>query len=260
MREYGKVYATFWSSDTTGGMSDDAKLLALYLMTCSHSTIAGVFRLPDGYVSEDLMWGSERVSEGFRELFDKGFANRCETTKWVWIRKHLEWNKPENPNQRKAAAKVASSVPDQCAWKRDFWRDAAEVLTLEPLPEANPCETVPQTLSEPFLNQKQKQEQEQKGSEANASGGKPPSEKSKTELWHAAVSLLSGQGMPEAQARSFVGKLAKDYPDGDIVLEAVRATVAEQPADARAYLKATCQRLSGERKRSGAKDWTENAL
>lgn len=65
--------------------------------------------------------------------------------------------------------------------------------------------------------------------------------------------------MPEVQARSFVGKLAKDYPDGDIVLEAVRATVTEQPADARAYLKATCQRLNGDRKSGGTEDWTRNA-
>lgn len=96
--------------------------------------------------------------------------------------------------------------------------------------------------------------------EAKASGGKPPSEQSKTELWRSAVSLLNGQGMPEAQARSFVGKLAKDYPDGDTVLDAVRSAVAEQPADARAYLKATCQRLAGERKRNGSADWTGAAI
>lgn len=156
MRDYGKVYSTFWSSSTTGGMSDDAKMLALYLMTCSHSTIAGAFRLPDGYVSEDLGWASERVAKGFAELFDKGFANRCGTTKWVWVCKHLEWNKPENPNQRKAASKIAASIPDECAWKREFWRVCGEVLALEPLQDRNPSETV----SEPFRNQKQEQKQE----------------------------------------------------------------------------------------------------
>lgn len=97
-------------------------------------------------------------------------------------------------------------------------------------------------------------------SEAKASGGKPPSDQSKTELWRSAVSLLGGQGMPEAQARTFIGKLTKDYPDGDIVQEAVRATVTEQPADARAYLKATCQRMAGERKADGVEDWTRAAL
>lgn len=85
--------------------------------------------------------------------------------------------------------------------------------------------------------------------------GKPsprsPSEKSKTELWRGAVSLLSEQGMPEPQARTFIGKLSKDYPSDDIVLTAVQGAVSEQPADARAYLKATCQRLAGERNRDG---------
>lgn len=94
-------------------------------------------------------------------------------------------------------------------------------------------------------------------------GGDPPrsaAEKSKSELWKAAVSLLNGQGMPEAQARSFIGKLSKDYPTDDIVLKSVQGAVSEQPADARAYLKATCQRLAGERKRDGSADWTAAAI
>lgn len=87
---------------------------------------------------------------------------------------------------------------------------------------------------------------------------KPAADQSKTELWRSAVSLLAGQGMPEAQARSFVGKLSKDYPEGEIVLDAVRGAVSEQPADARAYLKATCQRMAGERSKHGD-DWTKDA-
>jgi len=157
MRDYGKVYGTFWSSQTTHTLSDDGKLLALYLMTCSHNTIAGVFRLPDGYVAEDIGWDSARVQQGFVELLAKGFANRCATTKWVWVVKHLEWNKPENPNQRKSAAKIAQSVPAECAWKLDFMRVCAEPLGLEAPESPNPSATVAQ----PFLNQEQEQEQEQ---------------------------------------------------------------------------------------------------
>jgi hypothetical protein len=101
--------------------------------------------------------------------------------------------------------------------------------------------------------------------DAKASGGKPPSkspeEQSKTELWQSAVSLLAGQGVPEPQARSLIGKLVKDYDTAgsEIVITAVRGAVAEQPADARAYIKATCQRLAGERKRDGGADWTASA-
>jgi hypothetical protein len=128
-------------------LSDDAKMLALYLMTCSHNTIAGVFRLPDGYVAEDLKWNVERVAKGFGELLVNGFANRCESTKWVWIRKHLEWNAPENPNQWKAAAKVVRQVPDECSWRADFLTSAPDELG-GPEQFGNGCTTV----SEPKNN------------------------------------------------------------------------------------------------------------
>jgi hypothetical protein len=120
-RDYGRIHHTFWSSPTTSKLSDDGKLLSIYLMTCSHATIAGAFRLPDGYLLEDIGWDSERVSKGFTELFRNGFAKRCETTKWVWVVKHLNWNPPENPNQRKAVDKVAASIPGSCSWKAEFY-------------------------------------------------------------------------------------------------------------------------------------------
>ena len=138
-------------------MSEDARSLAMYLITSPHSTIAGAFRLPDGYVCEDMQWTQEWVCEGFKELLAKGYAYRCETTKWVWICKHFEWNQPENPNQRKAAAKVAESIPAECVWKLDFMRVCGDFLTSDGDGKANPSETV----IEPFPNQKQKQKQKQ---------------------------------------------------------------------------------------------------
>lgn len=149
MRDYGKVYGTFWSSPTTASMSDDAKLLALYLMTCQHNTIAGAFRLPDGYVAEDLSWTAARVAQGFAELFAKGFATRCEGTKWVWIVKHLCWNKPENPNQVKSAAKVAQSIPDECGWKPEFMRVCGVSLGISEAPKPKPLKKGSRTVAKP---------------------------------------------------------------------------------------------------------------
>lgn len=151
MRDYGKVHTSFWSSETTRTMSEDARALSLYLLTCSHGTLAGVFRLPDGYVCEDLQWTPERVCKGFEELLIKGFANRCATTKWVWIIKHLEWNPPENPNQKKAAVKLSGQIPDECSWKQGFMRDCGQYFGIiqppkeEPL--SNPSETLPQPVA-----------------------------------------------------------------------------------------------------------------
>ena len=155
MRDYGRVYSSFWTSHDTATLSDDARLLALYLLSGPHGTLAGVCRLPDGYVVEDLRWGSERVSEAFGELFDKGFANRCGTTKWVWICRFLTWNKPENPNQWTAARKIAESVPANCSWNAEFQRVFAAARGVD-----NPVDKSPsETLSKPLPTQEQDQEQ-----------------------------------------------------------------------------------------------------
>jgi hypothetical protein len=69
----------------------------------------------------------------------------------------------------------------------------------------------------------------------------------KAELWAAAVSVLEAGGCPKSQCRTFMGKLVGDYTF-PTVQQAVAAAVTAQPADAREYLKATCQRLKGERK------------
>ena len=68
----------------------------------------------------------------------------------------------------------------------------------------------------------------------------------RSELWRAAVSVLTDGGCPASQCRTFIGKLVQDYT-APIVQRAVAAAVTAQPADAREYPRATCQRLKGER-------------
>lgn len=152
MKDYGRVSTRFWSSDDVRSLTDDGKLLALYLLTCEHTTLVGVLRLPDGYATEDLGWTSERVSQGFGELFRNGFANRCETTKWVWIRKFLQWNGPENPNQWKAARKIVSQIPPRCSWLVEF-QQVFSAASGNPLPPSTtlskPLPKGSETLSKP---------------------------------------------------------------------------------------------------------------
>ena len=111
MRDYGKVYTAFWTNENIRAMSDDGRMLALYLITCNHGNMLGCFRLPNAYAADDLNWSIERVSKGFSELLENGFAYRCETTFWVFIQHHLKWNRFENPNVGKAAAKLFDALP-----------------------------------------------------------------------------------------------------------------------------------------------------
>lgn len=157
MRDYGKVHTSFWISDGMRRVSDDARLLALYLLTGQHTNMIGCFRLPDGYVSEDLNWSSERVSKGFDELSKNGFATRDITTKWVLIRNFMSWNPVENPNQGIAAMRLFSQVPDKSSVKPELARIMNDAIAHFGGAKLKGSERV----LEPFLNQEQEQEQEQ---------------------------------------------------------------------------------------------------
>lgn len=164
MRDYGKVHTSFWTSDSMRKLSEDGRALALYLLTSPHGTLAGVMRLPDGYVCEDMQWEPERVAKGFSELLAKGFANRCETTKWTWVVAHFEWNPLDNPNQQKSARKILESIPAACGWKRAFMRDCGVFIGLPVDGSANPSVTVPKGSR----NQEQEQEQDQEKTKSDS--------------------------------------------------------------------------------------------
>ena len=126
MRDYGKVFSTFWTSQTTRSLSEDGRAVALYLITSPHTNMIGVFRLPDGYICEDLQWPSERVSKGLDNCSENGFATRFEPSKWVVIHKHMLWNTIENPNQAKAALKLLESIPKELPCRAEVARLFAE--------------------------------------------------------------------------------------------------------------------------------------
>lgn len=110
MRDYGKVYTAFWTSEDVLGMTEDERTLALYLLTCPHGNMLGCFRLPNAYAFEDLKWTSERVSKGFKGLVRKGYIYRCERSSWLVIKRYMKWNQFENPNVGKAAGKLFESL------------------------------------------------------------------------------------------------------------------------------------------------------
>jgi uncharacterized protein YdaU (DUF1376 family) len=159
----------------------------------------------------------------------------------VWWHKRVEAEIAAAEKRAKAASAKASKGA-QARWKKspeDAPGDAPSMpqALLEDMPKQCPT---PSPTPSPSGN-----------SVPDGTGGEPPSvdarELTKAELWRAGKSLLAEQGLPAAQCGSFVGKLVTDYGD-DIVIAAVRAAVSATPADAKEYLKATCQRLKGERK------------
>lgn len=158
-------------------VSDDARLLALYLLTGQHTNMIGCFRLPDGYVSEDLSWTPERVSKGFDELSANGFATRDPSSKWVLIRNFLTWNSVENPNQGIAALRLFDQVPDKSSVKPELARVMASAISHISISKLKGSERVLQ----PFLNQEQEQEQEQEEDSSGHGYATPPGDQGQSE-------------------------------------------------------------------------------
>jgi hypothetical protein len=111
MRDYGKIHTAYWTDDKIAGLSVPAKLMGAYLLTCPHSNAIGCFRLPVGYVSEDLQWDADSVHEALAELAAVGFICRDEASGWVLIRKFLDHNTIENANVGKACMRMVDAVP-----------------------------------------------------------------------------------------------------------------------------------------------------
>lgn len=113
MREYGQVQCAFWQHASENQWSSDAMLLAVYLMTGPHSNGVGAYRLPEGYIQDDLGWVSERVKETLSELLRKGFCERFGTV--IVMPKFLRWNPISNGNVAKARAAEFEAIPSDAA-------------------------------------------------------------------------------------------------------------------------------------------------
>lgn len=93
------------------GWSHDARLLALYLLTCPHRATEGLYLLPLGYAATDIGWEEERLREPFAELITDGFAKYDAEARVVFVCKALAYQAPANKNGFISAARRLVKLP-----------------------------------------------------------------------------------------------------------------------------------------------------
>lgn len=108
----------FWKSPTIRSLSDDARMLCLYLLTSPHTNPLCVYRLPEGYGASDLQWSMDRYREAFRELLEKekedgtkGLIAFDPRTELVTVKGQLEKEGIFNPNTAKSCITSLESLP-----------------------------------------------------------------------------------------------------------------------------------------------------
>lgn len=166
MRNYGTIQTKFWTHRDVIGLSDQAKLLASYLLSSAHTTMLGCFRIPIGYIAEDLRWTIETATKALNDLSEIDFLTYDAVSGWVIIHTFLKYHPIENPNQGRSIAKLFDDVPQSL----EFISDLIRKLSQQDKHLDDEFIYCLQTLSKPFLNQEQEQYQEQKQEQEDMSG------------------------------------------------------------------------------------------
>ncbi len=157
MRDYGSVCTSFWIDPQTQSLTNESKLLALYLLTGPHTNMLGCFRLPVGYIAEDLHWDKKNVLDSVNELSTLGFITYDSNSSWVLIHEFLKYNPIENPNQGKSIAKLVDKIPESST----VFKPLMKLLINHQQYLEEPFRNRLETLSKEFRNQDQDQDQDQ---------------------------------------------------------------------------------------------------
>lgn len=152
MARYYPVSPLFWSDEKVVGWDEPTTLLALYLLTCEHRNLEGLYRLPYAYIQADLEWSADEVRERMGELIVCGFIDYDEAARVVLLPKALKYHTPKSERHVQGAINALQEVPDTVLWDR-FVAAAGEFAPalyarLEPA-ESNPMES----LSEGFISE-----------------------------------------------------------------------------------------------------------
>jgi len=159
MRVYGAIQTRFWTNPEIENLSDQAKLLATYLLSSPHTNMLGCFRIPIGYISEDLKWNNEKVRQALADLISIHFISRDEASGWVIIHNFLKFHPIENPNQGKSAEIIFDDIPKDLIFLPELMEKIIEHGGAKHLKEG--FRNSFGTVSKLFPNQEQEKEQEQ---------------------------------------------------------------------------------------------------
>lgn len=114
MSRYHRISTEFWPD--TQELNPNSRLLALYLLTCAHRNLEGLYYLPLEYAKADtgMSWTLLRTCFGI--LRDRGFIAYDDDAQVVLVRNALRYQRPESPAQVTGAINALKIVPRTTLW------------------------------------------------------------------------------------------------------------------------------------------------
>lgn len=172
MRDYAKVSPRIWTGRLGKSLrgNEPAQVLAMYLVTCPHANMIGLYHLPMEYICADTGLSKRRVDSAFkalaRGLGGKPFALYDAENERVWVVEHArhEMNGRNELSPRDNRIKgIADALRDHAIspLARAFADHYPEMYELAGRPLDDNAEGPSKGVPKPLLMQEQEQEQEQ---------------------------------------------------------------------------------------------------
>lgn len=185
MRDYGVVSPKFWIGETGKALRGNApaQVLALYLMTCPHANMIGVFHCPVLYMAHETGLGMEGASKALQSLIEAQYCTYDEASETVFVHRMAAYQVAESlkpgDNRVKGVEREWSNIgPAQL--KAAF---TAIYSVAFHLPVEQETKSPLKAPSKPLRSQEQEQDQEQdqeQGKSAGEPATRPVSEKPKS--------------------------------------------------------------------------------
>jgi len=99
-RKFAKIKPSFWRMKKLKLLSTDARLLAIYLMTCEHFQMVGIYRLPCYFMSHDTGLNDVAADLALTELVVAGFCCYDYELEVVWVVDMATSQVADNPNSK----------------------------------------------------------------------------------------------------------------------------------------------------------------
>jgi len=114
VRAYGKVTPRFWTGPTgrrIRAAGPAAQVVALYLLTCPHANMLGLYYMPLPYVGHETGLSPAVVDDALAALVAGGFCRYDADTEFVWVIEMARYQVGERLSSRdKRVAGVARAL------------------------------------------------------------------------------------------------------------------------------------------------------
>lgn len=158
--KYRKISVQIWNDQKFRQLSDDGKLVFIFVLTHPHMSAIGGMRGTTEGLAAELKWSPKRLSEAFREATERDMVRYDEEACLMILPNFIKHNRPESPNVVVSWQKAFEEMPESYL-KFELFQCIERQSAAFPDTFAKAFGSLREAFEKSMPNQEQEQEQEQ---------------------------------------------------------------------------------------------------